>query len=405
MRVLRSYKPIWFAAMIAWCMASGTALGDSGERISPFLSSSFDRTVHGNDHVVDLSHLGRADAFVGVDSLSDADRQYLTSGLAWRSNGSDARLVHVSALRTEGRGEQRPTGQTLVRAGNRLDLGSRWYLPEFTSEIAQVSNNGAGDAGLGGRAARFGLSEGMGIAQFNLGYFRADQSFDALGSSIAPGDRGLELQSQVDIADSWHVAHGVRFQQATDSRVDTGVAQSLVISRQPTLLDIGDPWRFSADVGAPRDTAESDAPPIALTLGTQTARWRSWRLDGSVGWYSGGVATPLALPVDGGLWEVSASRVMNVAGLNTRITPRFSLGGSQYDGVGLGTRTGISLGLSRLSDNIDLNVDYLSSGWSSAASGNRDLQLTFNFTQQTSAVLPSLRSMASTLRLPWVPRD
>ena len=405
MRHLRRYKLMWIPVVVAACTTSGAVFGASGvEPISPFTSSSFGRTVHGDERAVDLSRLGQADAFFGVDSLSDANRQYLTSGLEWRSGGSDAPLVHVSALRTEGRGDTVAGGQTLMRAENRLDLGSRWFMPNLTSEIAQVSYSGAEASGLGGRAARFGVSESLGIAAFNLGYYRADDAFDALGSNIAAGDRGLELQSQMDIAGDWHVAHGVRFQQATDRRADDGVAQSLVVSRQSTLLDVGEPWRFSADLGAPRTRTQDETAPIALTLGTQTARWRSWRLDGSVGWYSGAVDTPLALPVEGGLWEVSATRVLNIAGLYTQVTPRFSLGGSHYEGVGLGTRTGLSLGLSRLSDNIDLNVDYLSSGWSSAPAGNNDLQMTLNFTQSTNTILPSLRSMASSLRVPWMPR-
>ncbi|WP_353248022.1 hypothetical protein [Salinisphaera sp. T31B1] len=374
------------------------------------MSSSFSRTVHGDQRSIDLSDiaqgLGEADAFVGVDALSTRERQYLTSGLEWRSGASDAPLVHVSALQTEGRGDGLGGGQTLVRAENRLDLGSRWFLPDLTTEIAQVSNSGDSQAtALGGRAARIGVSQEFGPASLNLGYYQADPSFDALGSNVTAGDRGMELESSYDLGADWRLAHDVRFHQATELRADPALAQTFVLSRAPRLTDVGTPWRVSAQLGAPAVAADAGRrAPMALELGAQTARWRAWRVNNTLGWYDAGLDAPLALPVQGGMWQMSASRGLNIAGLYTEITPSFSLGGSRYDDLGLGTRTGLSLGLSRLSDSIDLNVDYLSAGWSPVQGRDSDLQMTLNFTQSTSAIMPSLRSMASSLRLPWQPR-
>jgi len=348
--------------------------------------------------------MGQADAFFGVDSLSNADQQYLTSGLEWRSGKSDAPLVHVSALQTEGRGINLGGGQTLMRAENRLDLGSRWFLPDLTTEVAQVNNSNTDGTALGGRAARVGLSEGLGGANINLGYFQADPEFSALGSTITAGDRGVELESSLEAARGWRVSHDVRLHQATDLRERAAIAQTFVLSRAPRLTDVGDPWRMSAQFGAPAVNDESRDTPVALELSSQTARWRSWRVNGSLGWYDAQLAAPLALPVQGGMWNMSASRGLNIAGLYTEVTPSFSLGGSQYDNTGYGTRTGLSLGFSQLSDNINLNMDYLSAGWSTDPGGASDVQMTLNFTQSTSAIMPSLRSMASSLRVPWLPR-
>ncbi|GAB3673509.1 hypothetical protein GCM10028792_09200 [Salinisphaera aquimarina] len=373
--------------------------------ISPFMSSSFDRTIHGDERTLDLSRLGRglgsAEAFFGVDSLSTEDRQYLTSGLQWRSGQRDASLLRVSALRTEGDGTTLRASQTLVRAENQLDLGGRWYLPDLTTELAQVSNTGADTTALGGRAARIGLSEQLGGANYNLGYFQADPEFSALGSSIAAGDRGVELDSEYGLGTNWQFAHELRFHQATQQRSQAALAQKLVLSRSARLSDVGTPWRLSAQLGAPVANDNGREMPIALELASQTARWRSWRVDSSLGWYDAQQPAPLALPVQGTMWQVSASRGLSIAGLNTLVSPSFSLGGSQYDNVVMGTRTGLSLGFSQLSDNIDLSLDYLSAGWSPSSTTRGDLQMTLNFTQSTAAIMPGLRSMANSLRVPW----
>jgi predicted anti-sigma-YlaC factor YlaD len=110
---------------------------------------------------------------------------------------------------------------------------------------------------------------------------------------------------------------------------------------------------------------------------------------------------PLNRPVDGRLWRLSATRGLNIGGLEAELSPTFALGDSRYQpGVG-GARAGLNLGLSQLSDRIDLSVNYLSAGWAPTADAGDDVQMTLNFTQSTGAIMPGIRNMAETLRLPW----
>jgi hypothetical protein len=373
--------------------------------ISPFLSPSFDRTIHGDARDIDLSRMGRnlghAEAFLGVDSQSTATQQYLTSGLQWRSDAGDTPLLRASALRTEGEGASLGRGQTLMRVENRLDLGGRWYMPDLSTEVAQVSNKAANGDVVAGRAARVGLTRSLGAGEMTLGYFQADPQFDALGSAIVAGDRGMEVQSSQRLGERWQMSHAVRLHQPSALRSESAVAQTLVLSRRSQLTDLGRPWQFRAQLGAPIDTRASDSTPLALEIASQTLRWRDWRLDSSLGWYDASMDAPLALPVDGTLWQVSASRGLNIGGLAAEFSPTFAFGGSRYDQRGNATRTGLNLGLSQLSDRVDLSVNYLSAGWAAAPRAQNDLQMTVNFTQKTGAIMPGLRSMAQSLRLPW----
>ena len=61
----------------------------------------------------------------------------------------------------------------------------------------------------------------------------------------------------------------------------------------------------------------------------------------------------------------------------------------------------MNLGLSQLSDRVDLSVNYLSAGWAATPGAEDDVQMTVNFSQSTGAILPGLRTMAQKLRLPW----
>lgn len=377
--------------------------------ISPFMSPSFNRTVHGEERAIDLSlgerGLGHAEAFAGLDALSTANKQYLTSGLQWRSGAADTPMIRVSALQTEGRAADLGTSQTLVRAENQLDLGDRWYIPDIQTEIAQVSNSSNGsDTTLGGRAARIGLSEALGPGRLTLGYFQADPTFNALGSSIVAGDRGVELGGSYALGDKWQLSHDLRLHQATALRPESGLVQQWTFSRNAALTDIGRPWQLSAQLGNPGVGSDAGGVPLAVQLAGKTERWRTWRLDTSVGWYDQRMAAPQNLPVNGTMWQVSASRGLNLGGFETELSPTFAFGGSRYDDRDYGSRTGLKLGFSQFSDNIDLSVDYLSDGWSATPGVDNDVQMTLNYTQSTGAIMPSLRSMASTLRLPWVPR-
>lgn len=376
--------------------------------ISPFMSSAFERTIHGDERQIDLSGMGRslgiAEAFVGVDSLSNANKHYLTSGLQWHTGAGDMPLLRASALRTEGDGTALGDGQTLMRVENRLNLGERWYMPDLSTEVVQVSNKSENGDVLPGRAARIGLTQDIAAGHATFGYFQADPQFNALGSAIVAGDRGLELQNNQSLGANWQLSHDLRLHQPSALRAQSAVAQTLVLARRKSLTDFGRPWQFSAQLGAPVDTRADVSTPLALQLAAKTLRWRDWRVDSSVGWYDASMDAPLSLPVDGTLWQFSASRGVNIAGLQAELSPTFAMGGSRYDRTGGGTRTGLNLGLSQLSDRVDLSVNYLSAGWAATPDAEDDLRMTVNFSQSTGAILPGLRSMAQKLRLPWQPR-
>ncbi|WP_293626695.1 hypothetical protein [Salinisphaera sp.] len=369
------------------------------------MSPSFDRTIHGEEREVDLSEvrkgLGRAEAFFGVDALSTPQQRYLTSGLQWQGGATDASTLRAAAIRTEGEGTAFGGGQTLVRAEHRLDLGGRWYMPDLSTEVAQVSNTMNDGNVLGGRAASIGLAQSLGRNDLTLSYFQADEQFDALGSSVVPGDNGFGLQASRPLGSDWQLSHDLRLHEPSELRSDAAVSQTFLLARNSRLTDIGRPWQIRAELGAPTDAQAAASHPMALEIAAQTLQWRDWRMNSSLGWYDASMDAPLNLPVDGRLWRLSATRGLDIGGLQAELSPTFALGDSRYQpGMG-GARAGLNLGLSQLSDRIDLSVNYLSAGWAPTVEAGDDVQMMLNFTQSTGAIMPGIRTMAETLRLPW----
>lgn len=388
---------------------ASNAVAAPPQPISPFVSSSFSRTVHGEARGFDLSvagrDLGHARAFAGLDALSNASQQYLTSGLQWRSDAGGAPGVRMSALQTEGRSREVGSSQMLMRAANRLDLGERWFLPTLETEVAQVRNGRMTDAPApGGRAARLGLVETFDAQSYRLGFFQADSTFDALGSSIRAGDAGFEIGGSQAVGGDWELSQTLRLHQATALRSEAGLVQEWRLSRNARLTDIGRPWQFSAQVGNPGLGTRAGRAPMALQLLAPTARVSNWRLDTSVGWYDSVMAAPRGLPVSGSMWRVSATRGLTLGGLSAEVSPSFAFGGSHFDERAYGSRTGFTLGLADLGDRVDLSVDYLSDGWGATPRDDGDVQLMLNYSQSTASLVPGLHSMARSLRLPWVPR-
>ena len=394
----------WLATSVL-LLGPALALAGPTKSISPFMSPSFDRTIHGEEREVDLSEvrkgLGRAEAFFGVDALSTPQQRYLTSGLQWQGGATDASTLRAAAIRTEGEGTAFGGGQTLVRAEHRLDLGGRWHMPDLSTEVAQVSNTMNDGNVLGGRAASIGLAQSLGRNDLTLSYFQADEQFDALGSSVVPGDNGFGLQASRPLGSDWQLSHDLRLHEPSELRSDAAVSQTFLLARNSRLTDIGRPWQIRAELGAPTDAQAAGNSPMALEIAAQTLQWRDWRMNSSLGWYDASMDAPLNLPVDGRLWRLSATRGLNIGGLEAELSPTFALGDSRYQpGVG-GARAGLNLGLSQLSDRIDLSVNYLSAGWAPTADAGDDVQMTLNFTQSTGAIMPGIRNMAETLRLPW----
>lgn len=342
--------------------------------------------------------LGDASAFFGVDSLSDDTNHYLTSGLQWRSAASGSPLLSVGAMHTAARGAS-TASQTLMRAETRLDLGRRWYLPDLIFEADQLSSTGGARAAFDGRATRLGFGHQFANGRYHVGYFRAGNDYMPWGSAITAGDQGMELAGAYDLGRRWRLTNTLMLH---DGAIATGARYGVVdkwrLIGVPEPMAIGQPWRLSAQFGRVGvGPIGRDEMPLSLELASRTQSWRDWRIDSAVGWYQGGVVAPGAMPVDGGLWRVSASHELNLAGLQTRWRPSFSIGGSQYADEALGSRAGLALGFPGLLDNVAVSVQYLSAGWGLTAS-QPDMQMTLNFTQNAGAVLPRLGSLIDRLR-------
>lgn len=386
------------------CVASLAQAGD-GDTFSVFSASDLNRQVHGGKRAVDLSagplRLGDASAFFGVDSLSDNMNHYLTSGLQWESGKSNnAPLMSVGAMHTVSRGADFAS-QTLVRAETQLDLGGRWYLPDLTLQTDQLSSSGGQGVGLNGRATHFGFGNDFDKGGYHVAYFRADRDYTPWGGALTAGDRGVELSGRYNLSSRWRLSNTL---QLHDGDIKTGTSHAVVdkwqLSGVKAPTDIGQPWRLTAQLGDVGLGGRVDRTPLAVQFASQTRRWRDWHIDSALGWYQGQVTTPDAMPIDGGLWEVSASHYLDLGGLRTRLSPSFSIGGSRYGQQALGSRTGVAMGFPGLLDNVALSVDYLSAGWG-PTEGRADMQLSLNVSQNAGAILPRLNSLVDRLRGGW----
>lgn len=392
----------------ALCGVFGSAHGAGLDTFSVFDSPDLNRQIHGHQSVVDLSagpmRLGDASAFFGVDSLSDDANHYLTSGLQWKSADSSTPLLTIGAMHTAARGANIGS-QTLMRAETQLKLGKRWYLPDLTFEADQLSSSGTSGSMLDGRATHLGFGHDFGRSQYHIAYFQAGRGYRPWGSAITAGDRGLEMSASYDLGSRWHLANTVMMH---DGNIATGTRHGLVDKwrlsgvQRPTA--IGRPWRFSAQFGDVGGGDTTRATPLSLELASRTRHWRDWHIDSALGWYQGDVPAPNALPVDGGLWQVSASHDLDLVGLRTRLQPSFAIGGSQYGHQSLGSRTGLAMGFPGLLDNVALSVDYLSAGWGPIGD-HSDMQMTLRITQNSGTVLPQLGSLVDRMRGRWFARD
>ncbi len=401
------HRPAAAVAAVVLCVF-GSAHAAGVDTFSVFDSADLNRQVHGHQSAVDLAagpmRLGDASAFFGVDSLSNDANHYLTSGLEWRSADTATPLLTVGAMHTAARGATIGS-QTLMRAETQLALGNRWYLPDLTFEADQLATSGAAGSAFDGRATHFGFGHDFGRSQYHITYFQAGSSYNPWGSAITAGDRGIEVAGAYDLGRRWRLSNTVMMHNGD---IGTGTPHGLVdkwsLSGVPQAMALGQPWRLTAqfgDAGVP-DTAR--ATPLSLELASRTRRWRDWHIDSALGWYQGDVAAPHAMPVDGGLWQVSATHDLDLVGLRTRFQPSFSIGGSQYGGRALGSRTGLAMGFPGLLDNVAFSVDYLSAGWG-PLTDRADMQMTLNIRQNAGAVLPRLGSLVDRLRGQWFGRD
>ncbi|MES1937111.1 hypothetical protein C27AD_12196 [Salinisphaera hydrothermalis C27AD] len=396
------------ALAVAACCVLGSAHASDLDTFSVFDSPDLNRQIHGRQHMVDLSagpmRLGDASAFFGVDSLSDDANHYLTSGLQWKSADSGTPLLTVGAMHTSARGANIGS-QTLMRAETQLQLGNRWYLPDLTFEADQLSSSGTTGSVLNGRATHLGVGRRFGASEYRIAYFQAGRGYQPWGSALTAGDRGVEMATAYDLGRRWRLSNTLMMH---DGDIATGTRYGLVdkwslsgIQRQAA---IGQPWRFSAQIGDAGIVDPTGETPLSLELASRTRRWRDWHIDSALGWYQGDVTAPDAMPVDGGLWQVSARHDLDLAGVRTSFQPSFSIGGSQYGDQFLGSRTGLAMGFPGLLDNVALSVDYLSAGWG-PIDHRSDMQMTLQITQNAGTVLPQLDSLVGRLRGRWFGRD
>lgn len=406
----RNALSVWganaMAAMLSLLFMPGApaALAASADTITPFTASGLTRQIQGREHAIDLSlagrRLGDARAFFGLDALSTAKQKYLTSGLQWESETGPTPALQLSALHTESSNNDFGS-QTLMRAEGRLDLGQRWFMPDLTTQIAQVSQNRASSTSLGGRSAHIGLGHAVGHGNVDIGYFATDAQFDALGSALAAGDRGFEMTGAQALGSRWQLTNSLRLHDSGAAAGTLGgVVQQWTIQQRSRLTDIGRPWRLSAQVGSATVGADQRRTPLSLELATRTASWRDWHVNSAIGWFDRGLTTPDALPVDGGLWRIQASRALDIGGFRTRLSPSFALGGSPYAGAQLGSRAGLGLALPGLGEGMQFKVDYLSAGWG-PATRNDDVQMTLNYSHSVGGLMPDLSSLVEHLRAPW----
>ncbi|WP_109993238.1 hypothetical protein [Salinisphaera sp. LB1] len=401
-------RPGSAAVAVAFFCVFGSAHAASVDTFSVFDSPGLNRQIHGRESDVDLAagpmRLGDASAFFGVDSLSDDANHYLTSGLQWRSTRHGTPLLTVGAMHTVARGAN-VGSQTLMRAETRLALGDRWYLPDLTLETDQLSSSGAAGSALGGRATHVGFAHDFGRSRYRIAYFQADNDYSPWGSALAAGDRGMEMSGTYDLGRRWRLSNSLRVHRG-DIATGTpyGVVDKWRVSGVTSPTALGRPWRLIAQFGKAGVSDTEHRTPLWIELASRTRRWRDWHVDSALGWYQGDVAAPHAMPVNGGLWEVSASRNLNLAGLQTRLQPSFSIGGSQYDDRLLGSRTGLAMGFPGLLDNVAFSVDYLSPGWG-PSNDRPDMQMTLSIRQNAGAVVPRLGSMVDRLRGHWFGRD
>ncbi len=393
------------ASLVLTLVLSAAAFAAPAIGVSPFASPSFSRTIHGDERSLALVLGGRqwgtAGAFAGVESLSSASQQYLTSGLRWQSGALQVPATRVSVMRTDMQGAQSRGGQILTHAQTQMALGDAWFVPDLTAEIAQLGGESPDAALLGGQAVRVGLAKQIGASNYKLGYFRADPRFNALGSSIVAGESGLALGSSHGLGAGLMLAHDMRLRQVVAAPEAVDIVHDLVLSQTPAIDGLGAPWQLSAQFGQGAGPQHRNRDAISLELAAHAGQWREWRLDTTVGWYDAALERPLGLPVTGAMWRLSATRHLDIAGFRTRLAPTFALGRSAFDDHRLRTRTGLAMGFSQLSDHIDFNVNYLSTGWRRVPAPRGELQMSVSYRQSTTGILSSLRAAVGKLRWPW----
>lgn len=395
-------RPV-LTVLLAVCVSPAYAgSGATTDTFSVFDSPDMNRVVHGRQRTLDLSRrtlgFGDASAFFGVDALSDSASHYLSSGIEWRSNTDRGpSLLRVGAMHTAARGAE-IGNQTLMRAESQLDLGGRWYVPRLSLATDQLTGSDTHGTGMGGRATHVGLARSGQAGAYRVGYFRASPDFDAWGSSLVAGDRGIELAGEYGLARRWQLSNTLRVHQAG---IDTGLAHGVVdqwrLAAASSPLDIGQPWRLSGQFGAAGALDDDRATPISVALASRTRRLDRWRINSAIGWYQGEIATPDDRPISGGMWSVSLDRGLRLGSLETRIEPHLALGGSRHVDTRYGGSAGIGLVFAGLDDHLAVNMDYASPGWSDNPE-RADMRMTLNFTQDTGAVLAPLHAAMQRLR-------
>jgi hypothetical protein len=401
--VYRWVEAGWLGVAAAWICLSGLAQAGGLDTYAAFNAATLDRQIHGRDQAVDLGvgslDLGRTTAFFGMDSLSDANNRYLTSGLRWQSRDQGASPFTLGVTNTVARGA-RIGSQTLMQAELRLQSAGLWYLPGLTLEADRLSSHGA--AHDFGQALVFGLGRQFARGQYHIGYARMGPYYHPWGSSLDAGGGGLTLSGRYAFNDRWRLDNTLRLGRgAIASVTGSGILDKWQLSGGADD-PAGRPWHLAGQFGS-RAAATGGAAPFAVELASGTQAWHRCRIGAALGWYQGAVELPLDVPVAGGLWRVSARHDFDLAGLETCFVPSFAVGGSRYANQSWGSRAGLSLNFPELLDEVSVGVDYLSPGWGAQPS-HSNLRMMLNITENAGALLPWLDALAGRLGGAWLGR-
>lgn len=390
------------------CPSLGWSGPTDADTFAVFDTPDLNRRVHGQKRGLDLDagsyRLGDATAFFGVDALSDKQTHYLSSGLQWQSSNQGTPLLSMGAMHTTSQGAT-PGNQTLMRATSRLDLGGRWYRPDIVMETDQLTGHDQGGRVRNGRAARLGLGHDFSGGSYRLQYFTTGPDYDPWGGGQKAGDRGAELSGAYELNDQIKFRNTLMMHSGS---VLTGTGHGLVENwrmegTNKSPLAVGQPWYMSARFGKAGWSGNTPGTPLSLEVAPRTRSWLDWEVDSLVGWYQGGIGTPDGLPVDGGLWRISASRELGLGMFRTRFQPSFSLGGSRFHEHNVGSRTRLALDFPGLPGDIALSVNYLSAGW--GPTRNRSaVRMALSISHSLGSFMPALDTGHDVARDRWFDR-
>ncbi|NNC24162.1 hypothetical protein HKX42_09990 [Salinisphaera sp. USBA-960] len=310
--------------------------------------------------------VGRAEAFFGVDDRSTTETQYLTSGVNWRLARDEFKSLKLSMRHTEARGAQ-TGGQVDARAQAQMDTGRMWFLPTFNAEFEH--RRAAQPGLLSGNTLRFGVRNEFGPNQFGVQVFRTDDADMPLVWGPQTATRGVAFNTKLRGPRRIHLSSRVVAREPIANAGQARVGQRLSLEGPLGLVGQNANWHVRARYGAGQHVVVDNDRPLNFGIGLSGLPVGDWRIQSTLGWYRDLAVGPNALPVEGGMGRLDASRILDLEAGQATITPEFAIGQSAGSDNKWAGRGGISLAFSRARNRVSLNVDYTTDGWRMAAGG------------------------------------